>query len=114
MVVPSSQATSISMDGRLRIAIFIDFLGQRVFHPQRMAMKSVPCVDMSMDISIITTTLVTCSVAQIIYPFIPHLSIYIPIATNMLYNDAFMINSLVMLVNLTITRSVSGSLSFCA
>jgi hypothetical protein len=37
------------------------------------------------------------SVAQIIYLFVPHLSIYTVIATNMLYNDAFMINSLVML-----------------
>ena len=37
------------------------------------------------------------SVAQITYCFILHLSIYILIATNMLYSDAFIANSLVML-----------------
>ena len=37
------------------------------------------------------------SVAQITYSFVLYLSVYIFIATNMLYNDAFMTNSLVML-----------------
>ena len=37
------------------------------------------------------------SVAQFTYSFVLYLSVYIFIATNMLYNDAFMTNSLVML-----------------
>ena len=97
------QSLGLAHDEVKFIQVGSDFPSQnRPIYPLNIAylnFKNLQLPEVKTNIAMAIDNLMTrqASVAQFTYSFVPYLSVYIFIATNMLYNDAFMTNSLVML-----------------